>query len=216
MPYARYFTDNPPKQLRSKETLQKLLKALDDLLVDRYFEQIKVVDICQAAGVSVGNFYRRFKSKEELLPYLYKIAKYEYYNWFQTMIEKSWKGDLNNRVEQLTQATMWYYHQDQHIFRTTLLYARLHPNEIDGKKQELSLYKQLLDSWQDCTQDYDNDALQGAFEYLGYTLSVLAADWIIFPESPPAVSFEMNQRQFISQTTAMFQAYLTAQCSKKQ
>lgn len=214
MPYTRYFTDNPPKQVRSKETLEKLLKALDELLIDDYFEQIKVTDICSRAGVSVGNFYRRFKSKEELLPYLYKVAKYEYFNWFQTLIEKNWKGDLNTRVEQLIQATLWYHHQDQHIFRTTLLYGRLHPQEIDGKKQELSLYKQLLDSWIDCTSEYDHDALHNAFDYLGYTLSVLAADWIIFPSSPPAVSFEMNQRTFIAQTSAMFQAYLTAQCKK--
>ena len=148
MPYARYFTDNPPKQLRSKATLEKLLLALDDLLIDHYFEQIKVKDICQRAGVSVGNFYRRFKSKEELLPYLYKVAKYQYFNWFQTLIEKSWQGDLNSRIEQLIQATMWYHHHDRHIFRTTVLYARLHPESIDYKSQELSLYKQFVKATQ--------------------------------------------------------------------
>jgi AcrR family transcriptional regulator len=56
--------------LRSKETLQRLLKALDELLVDNDFEQVNVVDICAKAGVSVGRFYRRFKSKDELLPYI--------------------------------------------------------------------------------------------------------------------------------------------------
>jgi AcrR family transcriptional regulator len=97
--------------LRSKETLQRLLKALDELLVDNDFDQVNVVDICAKAGASVGRFYRRFKSKDELLPYLYKIAKYEYFNWFQTLIEKSWHGDLNSRIEQLIQATIWYHQQ---------------------------------------------------------------------------------------------------------
>jgi AcrR family transcriptional regulator len=215
MPYARYLTENPPKQLRSKETLEKLLKALDDLLIDHYFEQVKVKDICERAGVSVGNFYRRFKSKEELLPYLYKVAKYEYFNWFQTLIEKQWHGDLNSRIEQLVQATMWYHHHDRHIFRTTVLYARLYPEAIDSKSQELSLYKQLLNSWQDCTAEYDNKALHEAFEFLGYTLSVLTADWIIFPDCAPSTSFDMNQRQFIHQTTIMFQAYLAVHCTEK-
>lgn len=208
MPYARYFSENPPKQLRSQQTLEKLLQAIDDLLKDHYFEQIKVKMICQRAGVSVGSFYRRFKNKDELLPYLYKVAKFEYCHWFQTLIEKPWQGDLNGRVKQLIQATLWYHHQDQHIFRTTMLYGRLNPDKTNQQKHALAMYKQLLDSWQDCTVDYDQQALNRAFEYLGYTLSVLAADWIIFPESEPALSFDINQRTFIIRTTAMFQAYL--------
>ncbi len=215
MIYSEYFTDNPPKQARSKATLEKLLQALDDLLIDHYFEQIKVVDICRRASVSVGNFYRRFKSKEELLPYLYKVAQYQYQKWFQTMIDKDWKGDLNLRVEQLIQGTMWYYHHHQHVFRTTMLYARLHPNEISADEQEQELYNQLLSSWSDCTTDYDSAALQEAFNYLGYILPVLAADWIIFPNSPPAINFDMNQRQFIIQTSTMFHAYLNAKCHKE-
>lgn len=211
MSYVRYFTDNPPKQLRSKETLQKLLQALDDLLVDNYFEQIKVVDICSKAGVSVGNFYRRFKSKDELLPYLYKISKHEYFNWFQTLIEKGWHGDLNSRIEQLIQASIWYHQQDKHIFRTTLLYTRLHPQAADEQKREMSLYKQLLDSWQDCTEDYDSDALHNMIEYLGYVLTVLVADWVVFNHCAPAVNFNLNQRSFILQTSAMFQGYV-ARC----
>ncbi|MFT4925462.1 MAG: AcrR family transcriptional regulator [Phenylobacterium sp.] len=211
MPYARYFTDNPPKQLRSKETLQKLLTALDELLVDHYFEQIKVTDICSKAGVSVGNFYRRFKSKDELLPYLYKIAKYEYFNWFQTLIEKGWHGDLNARIEQLIQATIWYHQRDKHIFKTTQLYTRLHPQTADNQKREMSLYKQLLDSWQDCTEGYDSDALHQSIEFIGYVLTVIVADWVVFNHCAPAVNFEINQRTFISQTTVMFQAYL-ARC----
>lgn len=213
MTYAQYFTQNPPKQARSKETLEKLLQALDDLLIDHYFEKIKVVDICQRAGVSVGNFYRRFKSKEELLPYLYKVAQFEYNKWFQTMIDKSWKGDLNQRVEQLIQGTMWYYHHHQHIFRTTMLYARLNPQMVKSDSQEQELYNQLLCSWADCTDKYDKAQLSDAFNYLGYILPVLAADWILFPDSPPATNFDMNQRQFITQTSMMFQSYLSAKCT---
>ena len=208
MPYVRYFSSHPPKQLRSKETLEKLLQALDKLLVDRYFEQVKVADICAKAGVSVGNFYRRFKSKDELLPYLYKVAKHEYFNWFQTLIEKSWRGDLANRVEQLIVATIWYHQQDKHIFTTTLLYTRLHPHDTDEQKLEMSLYKQLLDSWQDCTDDYDSAELHNAIEYLGYVLTVMIGDWVVFNHCAPAVNFNLNQRSFIEQTTAMFVAYL--------
>ena len=213
MSYSQYFSENAPKQKRSQKTLEKLLQALDDLLIDHYFEQIKVVDICKRAGVSVGNFYRRFKGKEDLLPYLYQVAKHEYFNWFQTLIEKDWNGDLHSRVEQLVQATMWYYHRDRHIFRTTMLYARLHPQSEDVHKQEMVLYRQLLDSWIDCTSEYDKDKLAAAFDYLGYALTVLAADWIVFPDSPPATTFEMNQRNFIIQTSTMFQAYLD-KCAK--
>jgi AcrR family transcriptional regulator len=57
----------PPKQARSRETLGRLLDAAEDLLEQRAWDEITISDIVTRAGSSVGSFYARFPSKDDLL-----------------------------------------------------------------------------------------------------------------------------------------------------
>jgi len=54
----------PPRQARSRETLDRLLAAGELLLADRGFEDMRLRDVAEAAGVSVGAIYQRFPDKE--------------------------------------------------------------------------------------------------------------------------------------------------------
>lgn len=56
-----------PLQSRSHRTLQSILDATVSLLEDKDFDQLGVNDIVQEAGTSVGAFYGRFRSKEDVL-----------------------------------------------------------------------------------------------------------------------------------------------------
>lgn len=56
-----------PKQARSRETLDRLLDAAEKLLQERAWDEIAISDIVAEAGSSVGSFYARFPSKEDLL-----------------------------------------------------------------------------------------------------------------------------------------------------
>ena len=60
----------PPKQRRSRRTLQKFLEATRELLEEKNFDDITVAEITQKAGASVGAFYARFDDKEGVLEYL--------------------------------------------------------------------------------------------------------------------------------------------------
>lgn len=60
-----------PRQRRSQDALERTLKAVEELLGERHFEDIRVQDIVRRAGTSVGSFYQRFGAKEALLPYLF-------------------------------------------------------------------------------------------------------------------------------------------------
>ncbi|MBN2419518.1 MAG: TetR/AcrR family transcriptional regulator [Deltaproteobacteria bacterium] len=55
------------KQKRSKKTYEALIKAGFRLLKKREWDLITVAELAGAAGYSVGAFYARFKSKDELL-----------------------------------------------------------------------------------------------------------------------------------------------------
>ena len=59
-----------PRQLRSIDALQRIADAGRRLLAERDFEDVSVADIAAAAGISVGAFYLRFRSKEHLVAFL--------------------------------------------------------------------------------------------------------------------------------------------------
>ena len=64
-------TDSPKlkniKQKRSKITYEALIKAGFRLLKKKEWDSITVAELSRSAGYSVGAFYTRFRSKEELL-----------------------------------------------------------------------------------------------------------------------------------------------------
>ena len=57
----------PPRQLRTQQSLERLLDAAELLLRDKDFEDIPVSEIALRAETSVAAFYRRFKDKNALL-----------------------------------------------------------------------------------------------------------------------------------------------------
>ena len=73
-----------PKQTRSLDTQERILLALEDLLAERFFEQITIRDLADRAGVASGTVYRRFKDKEALLPVLYQRYDQRLAEWTKT------------------------------------------------------------------------------------------------------------------------------------
>jgi AcrR family transcriptional regulator len=63
----------PPRQARSRRTLERILAAAERLLADRDFEDLTMADLAAAAGCAVGTLYDRIPSKEALLDCLYDL-----------------------------------------------------------------------------------------------------------------------------------------------
>ena len=60
----------PPKQHRSRRTLQRITRAALELIAQNGVEGTTVGAIARRAGSSVGSFYARFDGKTDLLVYL--------------------------------------------------------------------------------------------------------------------------------------------------
>jgi AcrR family transcriptional regulator len=60
----------PPKQARSRDTLERIAQAALDLMDEGGVENATVAAITARAGVSVGSFYARFAGKDDLIRYL--------------------------------------------------------------------------------------------------------------------------------------------------
>ncbi|MSP24072.1 MAG: TetR/AcrR family transcriptional regulator [Myxococcales bacterium] len=57
----------PPLQARSRETLERLLDAAEEVIEERGVEEATVAEVVRRAGSSVGSFYARFRDKEGLV-----------------------------------------------------------------------------------------------------------------------------------------------------
>jgi AcrR family transcriptional regulator len=60
----------PPQQVRSRETLDRILDAAEQVLESKAFGEATLAEIMERAGVTVGAFYRRFPDKDALLHHL--------------------------------------------------------------------------------------------------------------------------------------------------
>ena len=69
-------------QSRSRRTEHAIRQAALRLLAGKPFEEITVAEIAEAAGVSVGGFYRRFRDKRAVL----SLAQHEALDeWLKTL-----------------------------------------------------------------------------------------------------------------------------------
>lgn len=57
----------PPQQRRSRESLERILRAGADVLADRGYDGFTIGEVSRVARVSVGSVYGRFESKDALV-----------------------------------------------------------------------------------------------------------------------------------------------------
>ena len=199
----------PPKQARSQETLLKLLNALEILIKHQYFEHIKVSDICSEAGVSVGNFYRRFKSKESLLPLLYASHRARYLAWFESMVQQNKEPTLEKRIEKLIKEATTLFKANKHVLRTLYLHSRLNPVIIDNSDAEsVYIYENLYDSWKDLLPNSDGRKFQKMFDFWGFTFYTILIENTIWDDVPPAARTRFSEKEFIQYSTKLLHDFL--------
>lgn len=92
---------NPPKQDRSRRTLERIVKASLAILDEEGPEALTVQSIVERADSSVGSFYARFEGKEELLDYLgERVWREAAERWDEAMASRDWSElDLRGLVE---------------------------------------------------------------------------------------------------------------------
>ncbi len=95
---------HPPKQDRSARTLNRIVEASLGLMEEVGVEGATVADIVDRAGSSVGSFYARFPSKEDLVGYLQeRVWGDAWERWDTALEEADWRElPLDSVVEGVT------------------------------------------------------------------------------------------------------------------
>ena len=84
---------NPPKQSRSRRTLERIVGAALDILEAEGPDALTVQAIVERSGSSVGSFYARFSGKADLLEYLGdRVWREAAARWEEALAAQEWDG----------------------------------------------------------------------------------------------------------------------------
>lgn len=89
------------RQQQALDTKWHIFRVAMDIFSQKRFDEVKISDICKAAGVSTGAFYHHYKTKEHLL--------LEEYNLVDKLLWSSTDALLaTDEIERLTEYTVMY------------------------------------------------------------------------------------------------------------
>ena len=132
---------HPTKQARSRATLDRLLRAAEEVLARDGLDGATVPAIARRAGVSVGIVYRRFPDKDALLRAVYErfFARSRESNR-ATLDPACWVGvPLPDVVRAVIAGMVRGYEQHRSLLRALFRYAETHPDpEFRRRAGELS------------------------------------------------------------------------------
>jgi len=116
-----------PLRERGAKTQEKLVAAALTLLKTQSFEAIRVADITARAGVATGSFYRRFKTKEAMLPLLYEAYDEIFNDWSRSLIEDERLSNRNVsvRLRALFENALSFFENNKGLMRALHLNSRL-------------------------------------------------------------------------------------------
>lgn len=82
---------HPPKQLRSRRTLERIVRASLEILETEGPDGLTVQAIVDRADSSVGSFYARFTGKDELLDYVgERVWQEAATRWDAALVARDW------------------------------------------------------------------------------------------------------------------------------
>ena len=136
-------TFRPPRQRRSAATLDRIVRAAEELLAERSFEEATVDDIVARAGSSKGSFYSRFADKEALLAYLGgECTARAKATWAEQLDPDATDGvPLEEVVDGFVARLLDEYERSGPVLRALMLESRLRPGtEFERLTDELDAH----------------------------------------------------------------------------
>ncbi|MDP2005370.1 MAG: TetR/AcrR family transcriptional regulator [Rubrivivax sp.] len=73
---------------RSEQTIEKILACTETIILESGAERISILDVCRAADVSRGTFYRYFASQDELLDAFARHKRERFHRALQSVVSQ--------------------------------------------------------------------------------------------------------------------------------
>jgi len=193
-----------PTHKKGRESQERIVRATLALIEKTPFDQLTIAEIMEEAGMAVGTFYRRFKTKESVLPFVFNAYNDLFENWasgFKGMEPAS----REEAMELIVRRTAQLFSKHAGLIRTVHLYNRLHPgmSSTQPTRSELSWLMGAL-----LAKDSDNptkdDLVRGRMAVL--TMVSTMTEHFLYREYSPAVTAKLRNRDVQDLLTKMFMA----------
>ena len=201
-----------PLQDRSRATLEKILDATEDLLRDRVLDDISIAEIMERADMAVGTFYRRFKTKEALLPYLY--ARYDHELGTQEsdwLAPENWTGlNLEERAVRVAELAVRTYRERRGLWRAVLVRSVAHPESVsdDQRRRRRRLVRRLADLLAECADEIQHPDPALAAEMGIVVVMAVCKDKILTESRGQAYSRRLSDRRLALELARVLLGYL--------
>lgn len=204
---------NPPKQRRSQETLDHLLRATRELLETTAFEDLTVQKITSRAGCSVGNFYARFKNKEAILLRLLDMHYAEIERDLNTKFGfEDWEGvPLKRRVDAVVDFLMAIAERQPGLIRTLVVRNNQRPDSIPASIRAAArrMLDRLYDFLLERRAEMSHPAERAALE-VGLLMVVTAIrERIVLAAGTHGATLSVSNEVFAEELKQALLAYLT-------
>ena len=131
----------PPKQTRSRRTLERIASASLAILDEQGPAALTVQAVVARAGSSVGSFYARFKGKSDLLDYLgARVWQEALERWSEALASRDWSA---LELSELAAGSVGLLYDAQ---RSRSSYLRALDRAVSGSDDAYTAFRrQLLD-----------------------------------------------------------------------
>ncbi len=128
-----------PQQKRSRETLERILRAAEELLETREFDELTMADLAEHARCGVGTVYGRIPNKESLLVFLHQRYMAAGLAGSGRVFEQCRDAELDVRVRKLCSMIVDFVGAHRGVTRaiTNYLFAR----SSDDISAEVALFR---------------------------------------------------------------------------
>jgi len=183
-----------PTHKKGRESQERIVRATLALIEKTPFDQLTIADIMGETGMAVGTFYRRFKTKESVLPFVFKAYDELFEQWAQ-----SFKDDeattRAEAIELIVRKTAKLFSKHAGLIRTVHLYNRLHPEmgSIQPNRGELSAMMGALLA-KDFNRPTKDDLVRGRMAVL--TMVSVMTEHFLYRHHAPAATAKLRYNEF--------------------
>ena len=132
----------PALQARSADTLERILLAVERLLVDREFDQLSIAESAAEAGCAVGTVYGRVENKEHLLFCLHDRFTASAEEKVGEVLGAARDGGLEERVVALCDLLVRILHEHRGVNRA--LTNHLYASSSQAASQSMSRFRKKI------------------------------------------------------------------------
>jgi AcrR family transcriptional regulator len=177
-----------PRQKRSRESLRRMLDAVEVVLDKHGLEGATVARIAAAAGLSPANVYRRFPDKDALMRAVFsratEVNKEELAR--EVDVEQVRKIGIRVFAKQWIAAMLKGYRTRTGLMRATVLYAQQHERTPFVRRQrdlEVQNFKKLVKTFLIWKEEIRHPDPEYAVSYSILTVAFALRELILFDQA---------------------------------